>query len=636
MIKLFINHLCTQPIKGKVNVFLRKGLNVIRAEKVGSNEDSGPRNSLGKSTFVKLLDYGLARTQFLQNNDKIAKRELKEHYLILEVLINEKKYTLKRKLVDNSESFVFEGWVAKDILEGNHVKKITGPKFNDYKAFLEEKLLMHYNFSGEEKLLSVRQFLPLVMRDQINGFSDIYKPFGRSEGQQLARLRAEFFSGLSTAKKLELEKELIEVEEKRKQALQDYNIITKYIKKKFQYNINDLEEGSKNLEIEISKVKESIKTLRGMLLVESEDKKQIQNNMAEIEEEIANLNRKISSNNSRIHNYEATINEIMKELETFNLYSYAASLFDNFKQEICPVCLSPIKDKHDRKNSCEQIEKEIDINKEKTVSIIKKILNNEVSDLKSAIDNLRSKNKIFEEEIHTYKKNIIEYKVQLSNNNNKIIEKLNKDEEELMDLTTKKGELISFQKAQYDIEEYKKCWMYYKDRKKDINKELETANLEVEKNRKKLIVTYDKVVRYLYNDSRKGILRFSPKAGNIEVDLAYMNEEESIDNGAAAQIVKVIAFDLALLELSLSNQTYHPKFLVHDSPNVNDIDIDVYHRIFSYIINLEKKQLKENNKVDFQYIITTITMPENEVKKEHVRLELDSKGEGGKLFGFTF
>ncbi|MFS1516397.1 DUF2326 domain-containing protein [Bacillus sp. SCS-151] len=636
MIKLYVNYVCTQPIKGKVNVILRKGLNVIRAEKLESSEDNGPRNSLGKSTFVRLLDYGLARTDFLQKDDKIAVRELLEHYLIMEVMINDQNYTLKRKLVDKSEAFIFEGWVAKELLKEKPVGKLIGPDFNDYKAFLEEHLLLQYNFSGEEKLLSLRQFLPLLLRDQVSGFSDIYKPFGMSEGQQLARLRAEFFSGLSTARKMNLEKDLIDVEENRKDALQDFNIISKYINKKFQDELDDLEGSISNLDVEIVKAQKNVKIRRETLMRESEDKRIIKKNMAEVEEEIENLNKRINSNHSRIHNYQATINEIIKELETFNLYSYASSLFDNFEQETCPVCLNPINKKHKGSNDCKKKENEIIKDKESTVLIIKKILNNELSDLKNAIFVLRSQNNRFEEKIQFLIKEIKLFKEELRSRNSKIVEQLNKEEEKLMEFNGEKTELLGLQKALSDVEGYKKKWIYYKEKKKEISNELDLANIEVEKNREKLISTYDKVVRYLYNGSRKGILKFSPKAGNIEVALAYMNEEESIDKGAAAQIVKVIAFDLTLLELSLSNQTYHPKFLVHDSPNVNDIDIDVYHRIFSYIIDLEKQQIETHGKVDFQYIITTITMPEDEITKDHVRLELDSKGEGGKLFGFTF
>lgn len=636
MINLYINYVCTQPIKGKVNVSLRKGLNVIRAEKLKSSGNHGPRNSLGKSTFVKLIDYGLARTNFLHKNDRIAVKELEEHYLIMEVTINNNNYTLKRKLIDNNEAYIFKGWVAKEIFDEKPVIKLVGPEFEHYKAFLEEHLLKQHNFIGEDKLLSLRQFLPLVIRDQVSGFSDIYKPFGISEGQQIARLRAEFYSGLSTARKMKLERDLKDVEENRKDALQDFNIISRYINKKFQDELGNLDSDISNLDAEILKVQENIKILRENLLRESEDKGYIQKNIDEVEEEIKDLNRRITSNNSRIHNYQATINEIKKELETFNLYSYASSLFDNFEQEICPVCLKPKYEKHERDNDCEIDDTKITKDKENTVLIIKKILNNEVSDLNNAIIDLHSQNNRFEEKIQFLNKEIGLLKEELRNKNSKIIEELNIEEEKIIHLNAKKAELLSLQEARSDVEMYKENWIYYKDKKKEINSKLDLANIEVEKNRKRLIATYDKVVRYLYNESRKGILEFSPRAGNIEVDIAYINEEESIDKGAAAQIVKVIAFDLTLLELSLTSQTYHPKILIHDSPNVNDIDIDVYHRIFNYIIDLEKKQLETHNKIDFQYIITTITMPEDEVTKDHVILELDSKGEGGKLFGFTF
>lgn len=637
MIKLFINYIVTQPIKGKVNLKLRNGLNIIRAEKVEAEIDSGPRNSLGKSTFVKLIDYGLGRTDFLSKNDHIAKRELSNHYLIMEVALNNIHYTLKRKLVDNSECFIYEGWVAENLLNGEIINKIVGPEFDDYKGFLENKLLLHHNYSEEEKLLSLRQILPLVIRDQVNGFSDISKPFGISEGAQLSRLRAEFFSGLSTVKKMELEKELIEVEEKRKNALQDYNIISKYVNKKLQQqgSNDDIKYKVETLDKEILEVQSDIERLREELLNRTENERIIQFKINKLEDEIINIDKSLVSNKSRIYNYEATVNEIYKELETFDLYTYASKLLDNFDQDICPVCLNSIKDKQN-KDQCSHRDGVAILNRENTVKVIKRILNNEINDLKYAISDLNSHNKSLLETKSSLERKIIIEKDGLDRINNQVIDNLNKKEQYLLELNNRKMEDVSIRKAMSDVEDYKRDWVKYKNRKGDVSKALETANSEVEKNRERLINTYDKVVRYLYNNSRQGILRFSPKAGNIEVEIAYMNEEQSIDKGAAAQIVKVIAYDLTLLELSLKNKTYHPKFLIHDSPNVNDIDIDVYHRIFSYVIDLEEKQIKENKSIDFQYIITTITIPEEEIKKEHIRLELDGNGEGGKLFGFTF
>ncbi|PAD93585.1 DUF2326 domain-containing protein [Shouchella clausii] len=637
MIKFFINSIVIQPLIGKVNIKLRKGLNIIRADKVQTEIDSGPRNSLGKSTFVKLIDYGLGRTNFLNKNDRIAKRELIDHYLIMEVALNDNHYTIQRTLVDNSECFIYEGWVSKNILRGENINKIVGPELDDYKAFLENKLLMRSNYSREEKLLSLRQFIPLVVRDQVKGFSDIFKPFGISEGAQLSRLRAEFFSGLSTVKKMELEKNLNEVEENRKNALQDFNIISKYIQKKLeQEKIDDINNTIETLDKEILELQSDIVRLRGELSNKTENERSIQATINQMENEIINMDKRLNSNKSRIFNYEATVNEIYKELETFNLYNYASKLLDNFDQDVCPVCLSQIKSKQNE-DQCSHRDNEVTLLKrENTVKIIKEILNNEINDLESAISDLNRQCESLVETKNLLQQKIIKEKNSLDIVNKQVIDKLNKKEQDLLELNKRKVENINIKKALSDVEKYKQAWMKYKNRKRDIAKALETASLEVEKNRERLINTYDKVVRYLYNNSRQGILKFSPKAGNIEVEIAYINEEQSIDKGAAAQIVKVIAYDLTLLELSLMNKTYHPKFLIHDSPNINDIDMDVYHRIFSYIIDLEKKQLKENNSVDFQYIITTITIPEEEIEKEHIILELDGNGEGGKLLGFTF
>ena len=83
MVKLYINYIGTLPIKGKADVTLRRGLNVVFAEKVIVDEDDGPRNSLGKSTFIRLIDYGLGSTNFFQKKQTRARQKLNHHYYVL-------------------------------------------------------------------------------------------------------------------------------------------------------------------------------------------------------------------------------------------------------------------------------------------------------------------------------------------------------------------------------------------------------------------------------------------------------------------------------------------------------------------------------------------------------------------------
>ena len=73
---------------------------------------------------------------------------------------------------------------------------------------------------------------------------------------------------------------------------------------------------------------------------------------------------------------------------------------------------------------------------------------------------------------------------------------------------------------------------------------------------------------------------------------------------AAIESLKVIAFDLAVMCMSMQGTTRLPAFLLHDSPREADLGLSVYHRLFDVVNGLEGASTSA-----FQYIVTTTTQP---------------------------
>ncbi|OGB13481.1 MAG: hypothetical protein A2W72_07060 [Burkholderiales bacterium RIFCSPLOWO2_12_67_14] len=73
---------------------------------------------------------------------------------------------------------------------------------------------------------------------------------------------------------------------------------------------------------------------------------------------------------------------------------------------------------------------------------------------------------------------------------------------------------------------------------------------------------------------------------------------------AAIESLKVIAFDLAVMCMSMQGTTRLPAFLLHDSPREADLGLSVYHRLFDVVNGLEG-----TSTTAFQYIVTTTTQP---------------------------
>lgn len=79
-------------------------------------------------------------------------------------------------------------------------------------------------------------------------------------------------------------------------------------------------------------------------------------------------------------------------------------------------------------------------------------------------------------------------------------------------------------------------------------------------------------------------------------------------SGAALETIKVIAFDVAAMVLSMEGVGFHPRFLIHDGPREADMSRVIYERFFLYCRKLEEC-FASDEAVNFQYIITTTTPP---------------------------
>lgn len=74
---------------------------------------------------------------------------------------------------------------------------------------------------------------------------------------------------------------------------------------------------------------------------------------------------------------------------------------------------------------------------------------------------------------------------------------------------------------------------------------------------------------------------------------------------AAIDSLKVIAFDLAAMCMSIEGRAHQPAFLIHDSPREADLGLSIFHRLFGVVREIEQMGATPM----FQYIITTTTSP---------------------------
>lgn len=123
---------------------------------------------------------------------------------------------------------------------------------------------------------------------------------------------------------------------------------------------------------------------------------------------------------------------------------------------------------------------------------------------------------------------------------------------------------------------------------------------------------FDSVIRTVVGPMASG--RVTLDGNGVKLTIQLGGERST----AAIESLKVIAFDIAVMCMSMEGTTHLPAFLVHDSPREADLGLSVYHRLFSTVAALEVQE-----SAAFQYIVTTTTQPPLEFQKQPwLRLEL--------------
>lgn len=116
---------------------------------------------------------------------------------------------------------------------------------------------------------------------------------------------------------------------------------------------------------------------------------------------------------------------------------------------------------------------------------------------------------------------------------------------------------------------------------------------------------FSAIIRRLIGDDAKGIVRLTGKG--LEIGVEAGGDRRT----AAIQSLKVLAFDLACLCLSIEGRTRIPALLIHDSPREADLGQTIYDEHFRLLRALEEDLAGAT----FQYVITTTTKPPQDINK---------------------
>jgi hypothetical protein len=165
----------------------------------------------------------------------------------------------------------------------------------------------------------------------------------------------------------------------------------------------------------------------------------------------------------------------------------------------------------------------------------------------------------------------------------------------------------------------------------DAEARLESARREVTALRDEATKTiqalserFGAVIRELVPGDVTGRLVLDGNGLALRVELGGDRSTAAIDSW------KIVAFDLAVLTMTVEGRTRLPAFLLHDSPREADLGISLYARLFGFMKKLESFGPAPL----FQYIVTTTTEPPLEFQSDPwLRLRLRGAPAQDRLLG---
>ncbi|MBU3072848.1 DUF2326 domain-containing protein [Clostridium estertheticum] len=621
---IFIHRLLIYPQLGKCDVEFRNGLNVVWSKDINENKhiESNLRNSVGKTTFVKFIDYLLGKSYFIVSIDAAKKNLFENKSLLAEVIFGNERFTVKRSVLEYEEIHVFSGWVLDDVLNETVKEKGEPLDLKGYRMFLTKKIYGENIIVNKKVYITHRNIMSYLIRDQFAGFVK-YDSGLKEENAKTRRKRLEFLLGLISEKKEQLEQDIDGLDKKKGEYANERNILKKYFQLVSETNLSKLNKGKAINEKQIKDYETELANKDDLLIRLQTQNEECKNIKIEFNRKCVHIDDEIYMLNLKETDYNMASKDIENELFKIKNINLSIDIFSPFQFKRCPVYMKELKGE---KVVCGYISENENKNEFKNMTEArKKILTFEKKDINEATNKMSS----FVKELKI-KKIVILKKL---SENNELQKKTEADIEEQFD---KVGDKIKDLKHKNDLIDKELVNFQYVDKLKGFIDEKNTQIAEKKEALESIIKSrafelndvFNKIVKYLTDNARCGMISIK------DYTPAIYTLSGNMDKGSAMCNVAVIAFDLAMLEMSLKFNDIgevYPKFLVHDSPKLHDIQIETYKRIMDYVTCMEV----EYSSKEFQYILTTLDISDNVEKNKdtYIRLTLDNSGDGGKLFG---
>lgn len=585
---------------------LNRGLNIIIGD-----------NGSGKSTFTYFIEYCLGGYLKYFNKDNETEKYIEifndtNNYIELEIVVDSKKYSLKR-FVNGNVIYVNSGdkYLSFPIYRQQN-EASEGEVFSDWLLDRLSIVKQELNLGTRSWKLNINDLLRLVIYDQETVSKKIYKDPTNSnyitDSLIIRKTIFEVLLGISSDEYFRKYEEFKEISVLRDKALLKLDVFDeKYSgvnldRKRIEEELDDL-----NAELE------GLYNQRDIFLSSNKEINEKTDLISSLQEKILNQELILSETNIHLTANQIEYNKILDyfQNQTNEISEIEKIIFTNqklnlFSFKICPFCLS---EHNPKDNHCLCGEEIVDKDYEKFIYTSKEyegILKHKKKSLETiqiALDSyseeisndINKKDKLYNQiQEDTEKLKVLIQSTDV-NKNKAAIDHLHNEILKVLKLVESKEYL---NKVSNEREEIKREFDIENEKFKNVKEEFNSIQRKFENENRTIIKDFNEIYEGL-------MTRSSAKISKAEINEDYMPIVDSgtYKNKSASVPLRLMYF-YTILSLALKyNSVKHPKLLIIDTPEASGIDANNLKKdlsLIKYAIDKAKASIS-----DSQIILTT-------------------------------
>lgn len=524
------------------SIVFSKGLNIILGERIETSGEKDSRNTLGKTTFIEIIDFCLG-SDFTKQS-KLYAPELEDWAFTLELEISGYRFEVTRYINDDKKIYIHPFSSAFPIELKQNKDKTTYIDLSDWRLFLGKHLFNIPTFETKQSYgPSARSILGYFIRKS-GGYNKPFETFKNEKSIQI-KVNNAFVLNLMWEKSLELDNLLVEMNK--------YGKLIKFYKE-VGNTPGKLNTQMVILSDEITLLRKNIENFN--VLPEYND---IQSAANSLTKKIQHLNNLIILNQKKLDEYKQVVADETSNTDfdiIQSLYKEAQVIFSD--------------------------------NIIKTLEDVKKF--NEII-VKNRKEFLQEEIKRLQLDINQAQKEVKKYSDEKAEKMKLLSAHGALDEYSLLqDRLSKKMSALESLRLEKEKQENAQKEVFSKKSIKDQLKYEISNNISTNENLKEEISIFNKNSMHLYDMSANLVVDID-KNGNYKYSISREKSSEGVER------MNIFCYDMMLIEMYKKNLTNGIDFLIHDSTIYDAVDS----RQRALAIELAKSK---SSTLGFQYIFT--------------------------------